>query len=73
MGSSIAIDSAPRYTALVNKEVDVIDAFTTDGLLMKFKLKIPRDDKHFFPPYNPFQLFARQIEEYPEIVLYLKN
>lgn len=74
MGSSIAIDSAPRYTALVNKEVDVIDAFTTDGLLMKFKLKILEDDKHFFPPYNPFPIIRTdRLEEYPEIVPVLEK
>lgn len=74
MGSSIAIDSAPRYTALVNKEVDVIDAFTTDGLLMKFKLKILEDDKNFFPPYYPMPIIRTdKLEEYPEIVLVLEK
>ncbi len=74
MGSSIAVDSAPRYTALVNEEVDVIDAFTTDGLLKKFKLKVLEDDKNFFPPYYPIPIIrTEKIEEYPEIIPILEK
>ena len=51
MGDVVTLDGAPRYTALVNNEVDVIDAFATDGLLKKFNLKTLSDDKSFFPPY----------------------
>ena len=34
----IALDGAPRYLALMNKESDVIDAYSTDGLLKKYDL-----------------------------------
>ncbi len=44
------MDGAPRYTALINDEVDVIDAFATDGLLKKFELSVLEDDKGFFHP-----------------------
>ncbi|MCH3963239.1 MAG: ABC transporter permease subunit [Clostridium sp.] len=45
------IDGGLRYTALNQKESDVIDAFSTDGLLKQFDLKILKDDKGAFPPY----------------------
>lgn len=50
--SNKGMDSSARYTALDNDEVNVIDAFATDGLLKKFKLKLIEDDKNFFPPYH---------------------
>ena len=43
----IAIDGAPRYLALINEESDVIDAFSTDGLLKKYDLVVLEDDKNF--------------------------
>lgn len=68
MRESIALDSGPRYTALANGEVDVIDAFTTDGLLKKFNLKTLTDDKHFFPPYYAIPVVKSEVlEKYPEI------
>ncbi|NCC87477.1 MAG: ABC transporter permease, partial [Clostridia bacterium] len=74
MGESIALDSSPRYTALVDKEVDVIDAFSTDGLLKKFELKTLEDDKGFFPPYFAMPILrAETLEEYPEIAPLLEK
>ncbi|MEG1661979.1 MAG: glycine betaine ABC transporter substrate-binding protein, partial [Clostridiales bacterium] len=68
IGESITLDGAPRYTALVNKEVDVIDAFATDGLLKKFELKTLADDKHFFPPYYAMPIIRNDtLEQCPEI------
>ena len=34
-----AVDGGLRYTALNNQKSDVIDAFSTDGLIENFKLK----------------------------------
>lgn len=74
MGESVALDSAPRYTALINEEIDVIDAFTTDGLLKKFNLKILADDKHFFPPYYAIPIAGSNVlDEYPEINVVLEE
>lgn len=68
MGDVVTLDGAPRYTALVNNEVDVIDAFATDGLLKKFNLKTLSDDKSFFPPYNAMPIISTEkLEEFPEI------
>lgn len=40
------------YSALHNKEVDVIDGFSTDGRIRSFNLKSLIDDKNYFPPYH---------------------
>lgn len=68
MGKSLTLDAAPRYTALKNGEINVIDAFSTDGLLKKFNLKTLEDDKEFFPPYYAIPVIrADALEKYPEI------
>ena len=56
------------YTAITSDNVDVITAFSTDGLLQKYDLVLLEDDKNFFPPYYmlPF-VNGKTNAEYPEI------
>lgn len=56
------------YKACAEGQVDVIDAFSTDGRIAKFDLKILEDDKRFFPPYDA-AFVARQdtLRKYPEV------
>lgn len=62
------MDSSPRYTALENDQVQIIDAFATDGLLSKFDLQLLKDDKHFFPPYHAVPTIREDtLKEHPEI------
>lgn len=68
-GSSVALDGAPRYTAIIQGDVDVIDAFSTDGLLKKFDLVTLEDDLNFFPPYYAMPIVRDDVlQEYPELV-----
>lgn len=74
MGDSIGLDSAARYIALNNHEVDVVDAFATDGLLKKFDLVPLQDDKNFFPPYYAMPIIRSEtLKAYPEIVPILEK
>lgn len=61
------IDGSPRYTALKNGNCDVIDAYSTDGLLKKYNLVVLEDDKGAFPRYDAVPLVNNKIkEECPE-------
>jgi osmoprotectant transport system permease protein len=63
-----AVDSGLRYTALDTNKSDVIDAFSTDGLLKGYDLKVLEDDKNFFPPYFAVPLIKEEtLEKYPEL------
>lgn len=63
-----AMDGSMRYSALENNESQVTDAFSTDGLIKKFNLKILEDDKNVFPPYSAVPLVNKDIlEKYPEL------
>ena len=39
------------YRALENDEIDITDAYSTDGKLKAYDLKLLEDDRDFFPPY----------------------
>ena len=63
-----AVDGGLRYSALNNQKSDVIDAFSTDGLLEAFKLKVLKDDKHFFPPYYAVPMIKEKtLKDHPEL------
>lgn len=63
-----AIDGGLRYTALDNHKSDVIDAFSTDGLIEEFGLKVLKDDKNFFPPYYAVPIVKEEtLKEHPEL------
>lgn len=47
-----ALLPAVKYQALAASQVDVIDGYSTDGLIAKYKLVVLSDDRHFFPPYE---------------------
>lgn len=62
------LDSGLRYTAIDSKKTDVTDAFSTDGLLVAFDLKVLKDDKKFFPPYEAVPVVrADTLKKYPEV------
>lgn len=52
---------AVKYQALASSAVDVVDGYSTDGLLAKYKLVTLIDDRHFFPPYQAAALVSQRL------------
>ena len=45
-----------------------MDAFSTEGLLKAFKLKVLKDDKNFFPPYDAVPIISNKtLKKHPEL------
>lgn len=64
----IEIDTGLMYKAVVEKEVDLICGFATDGRIPAFNLVILEDDLNFFPPYYAATLIRAEIlAKYPII------
>jgi len=40
-----------RYQALANKQIDVVNGYSTDGMIGALKLKRLKDDRNLWPPY----------------------
>jgi osmoprotectant transport system permease protein len=53
---------AVKYQALASGAVDVIDGYSTDGLLARYDLVTLNDDRHFFPPYEAAALVSGRLE-----------
>lgn len=66
--STETLDSGIIYSAIKNNEVDAVDAYTTDGRIQAFDLKVLKDDKQFFPPYYAIPVVRGEVlEQHPEL------
>jgi len=62
------IDIGLKYEAIAGRKVDVINAFSTDGLIKEYDLTVLKDDKFFFPSYHAATLIRGEtLEQYPEL------
>jgi len=52
---------AIKYQALAAGQVDVIDGYSTDGLIARYALTVLRDDRNFFPPYEAAPLVGARL------------
>lgn len=60
---------AIKYEALASNAVDVIDGYSTDGLLARYDLVVLEDDRHFFPPYGAAALVSpRVVQSRPDVI-----
>ncbi|CAN5854003.1 glycine betaine ABC transporter substrate-binding protein [soil metagenome] len=64
-----ALLPAVKYQALAAGQVDVIDGYSTDGLIARYDLVVLRDDRGFFPPYEAAALVSgRLVERQPAAI-----
>lgn len=52
---------AVKYQALAAGKVDVIDGYSTDGMVARYDLVVLADDRHFFPPYQAAALVGPRL------------
>src|SRR5699024_9981767 len=56
------------YRAAGTGNMDVVLAYSTDGRIKEYNLKLLEDDKKFFPPYDASPVIRDDVlERYPEI------
>ena len=59
---------ALKYQTLASGGVDLIDGFSTDGLLARYQLAVLEDDRHFFPPYEAAALLSARAAGRADVV-----
>ncbi|RYG73110.1 osmoprotectant ABC transporter substrate-binding protein [Lentibacillus lipolyticus] len=56
------------YQAAANGDMDAVLAYSTDGRIKEYDLKVLKDDKRFFPPYDASPVINNEVlQKYPEI------
>ncbi|WP_204670575.1 osmoprotectant ABC transporter substrate-binding protein [Gracilibacillus alcaliphilus] len=67
-GKVYPMDIGLVYEAAATGSMDVVLAYSSDGRIKEFDLKVLEDDRNFFPPYDASPVVTNEIlEEYPEI------
>lgn len=61
--SAVGLEHGLAYQAVVQKEIDITDAYSTDGELKKYGLKVLEDDKKFFPAYDAVSFYRASLPE----------
>jgi osmoprotectant transport system substrate-binding protein len=62
------MDLGLLYRALESKQVDLIVASATDGLIPALNLAVLEDDRHYFPPYEAVPIVRQEtLERHPEL------
>ncbi|ODP27837.1 Glycine betaine uptake system permease protein [Paenibacillus nuruki] len=57
-----------RYSAIASGDIQLMDAYSTDSELQRYKLKVLKDDKGLFPPYQGAPLMRDEtLKQYPEV------
>jgi osmoprotectant transport system permease protein len=62
------------YRALVEKAIDLMELYTTDGEIAQYDLLVLEDDRHFFPAYEAVWLYRSDLEvRQPDVVQQLRR
>ncbi len=59
---SSGIEHGLAYQALLEREIDITDAYSTDGDLLRYGLRILEDDRAFFPEYLAVPLVRASLD-----------
>lgn len=55
------LDHGIAYEALAQRQVDVIDIYSTDAKIKRYGLKVLDDDRHYFPRYDAVLLYRLDV------------
>jgi osmoprotectant transport system permease protein len=59
------LDHGLAYQALMQRQVDLIDVYTTDAQIARLRLRVLHDDRGFFPRYDAVLLMRAGLDERP--------
>ncbi len=68
LGDVKSMEHGLAYEAVAGGSVDLVDAYSTDGKLLRYDLTVLEDDRAFFPPYHAAPVVRRALlREHPEL------
>lgn len=65
----IQMEPSLMYQAIANGDAQVIEAFTSDAMIALYHLRLLKDDRKIYPPYDAAPVIREEtLEKHPEIV-----
>jgi len=62
-GQPIGLDHGLAYDAIAQKQIDVMDIYTTDAKIDHLGLLVLQDDQHYFPRYDAVLLYRLDLPQ----------
>jgi osmoprotectant transport system permease protein len=59
--AATGLEHGLAYQALEEHRIDITDAYSTDGEIDRYALRVLEDDRHFFPEYHAVSFFTRSL------------
>lgn len=59
--NAVGLEHGLAYQAMLQSQIDITDAYSTDGELKRYGLKLLRDDKGFFPDYQAISFYRASL------------
>jgi osmoprotectant transport system permease protein len=59
--SPVGLEHGLAYEAIAAGRIDVMDVYTTDAKIERYRLRVLEDDRHFFPRYEAVLLFRSDV------------
>jgi osmoprotectant transport system permease protein len=67
-GKAVDMEPSLMYQAVRDGQVELVSAFSTDGRISAFNLRLLEDDRHFFPPYDcAIVIRSKTLDKFPEL------
>jgi len=67
-GTLRTLEHGLAYEAVDSGAIDLIDAYSTDAKLLRYRLRVLEDDRRFFPPYNAAPVVnGTTLDDHPEL------
>jgi osmoprotectant transport system permease protein len=68
LGDLRGMEHGLAYEALERGKIDLVDAYSTDGKLLRYDVRVLEDDRRAFPPYDGAPLARADLfERHPEV------
>lgn len=55
------LDHGLAYEAIASGQIDVMDVYSTDAKIARYKLRAMRDDRHYFPEYAAVIVYRQDV------------
>ena len=59
----IGLDHGLAYEAIATGRIDVMDVYSTDAKIERYRLRVLEDERHFFPRYDAVLLYRRDVPQ----------
>lgn len=59
--NAIGLEHGLAYQAVLQNQVDVTDAYSTDGQIERYDLRLLEDDRNFFPDYHAISFYRASL------------